>query len=67
MTSLSLPVDVSDVGVGDSDAVPAPLQAAGELQRVQVVLVNYVWIYFLGLPRVILPCWQKWGQGVITS
>ncbi len=42
MTSLFLPVDVSDVGVGDDDAVPPSLQASGEPQRVQVVLVDDV-------------------------
>lgn len=41
-TSLFLPVDVSDVGVGDNDAVPASLQASSEPQRVQVVLVDDV-------------------------
>ena len=42
MTSLVLPVDVSDVGVGDDDAVPPSLQAPGEPQRVQIVLVDDV-------------------------
>ncbi len=42
MASLTLPVDLSDVGVGDDDAVPPSLQASGEPQRVQVVLVDEV-------------------------
>lgn len=36
------PVDVSNVGVGDGDAVPASLQSSSEPQRVQVVLVDDV-------------------------
>lgn len=39
---LALPVDVSDVCVGDDDAMPASLQASSEPQRVQVVLVDDV-------------------------
>lgn len=48
MTSPLPPVDVRDVGVSDDDAVPASLQASGEPERVQVVLVDDV-------PDCILP------------
>lgn len=53
MASGVIPVDVSNVGVCDGDAVSASLQAASEPQRVQVVLVNDV--PDGGLPQQTLP------------
>lgn len=65
MTSLFLPVDVSDVGVGDDDAVPPSLQAPGESQRVQVVLVDDVSDGVL--PHQLLPPQARGGAYVCAE
>lgn len=57
-----LPVDVSDVGVSDDDAVPPSLQASGEPERVQVVLVDDVSDGVL--PQQLLPPHARGGAYV---
>lgn len=48
-----LPVNVGDIGIGDDDAVAASLQATGQSERVQVVLVDDA--SHSHLPKQLLP------------
>lgn len=63
--TLILPVDVIDVRIGDDDAVPASLQASGEPQRVQVVLVDDVPDGVL--PQQLLPPQPGGGAYICTE
>lgn len=60
-----LPVDVSDVRIGDDDSVPASLQASSEPQRVQVVLVDDVSDGVL--PQQLLPPQSGGGAYICTE
>lgn len=54
-----LPVNVGDVGIGDDDTVAASLQAAGQPERVEVVLVDDV--PDSHLPKQLLPPQARGG------